>query len=87
MIWIVFLDRYVCLDFKKSSKTDESNNLEQTIEWFWQKMFSPVDTVYTDEPSPDFPERLQNELLTVPHKAERPDDVAHTEQVDPSGAG
>lgn len=51
------------------------------------EMFSPVYSVYTDIPSPDFPERLQNELLTVPHKAERPDDVAHTEQVDPGGAG
>lgn len=50
-------------------------------------MFPPVYSVYTDVPSPDFPERLQNELLTVPHKAERPDDVAHTEQVDPSGPG
>lgn len=50
-------------------------------------MFSPVYSVYTDVPSPDFPERLQNELLTVPHKAERPDDVAHTEQVNPGGAG
>lgn len=48
-------------------------------------MFTPVDTLYTDIPFPDFPERLQNELLTVPHKTERPDDVAHAEQVDPGG--
>lgn len=50
-------------------------------------MFTPVDILYTDIPFPDFPERLQNELLTVPHKTECPDDVAHTEQVDPGGPG
>lgn len=50
-----------------------------------ENVHSCIDTLYTDIPFPDFPERLQNELLTVPHKTERPDDVAHAEQVNPGG--
>lgn len=38
-------------------------------------------------PSADFPEGLQNELLPVPHEAQSANDVAHTEEVDPVGAG
>lgn len=38
-------------------------------------------------PSADFPEGLQNELLPIPHEAQSADDVAHTEEVDPVGAG